>query len=287
MAQSQSILRDLSEIFPNIEFELIIIKTQGDRVQDQSLSKVEGKGFFTKELEDALLSKEIDLAVHSLKDLPVDPPNGLIVAAIPKRVDAHDILIGSGKRIGTSSLRRQAQLRAMDRELQILDLRGNIDTRLRKLKEGKYDAIVIAMAGLLRLNSPDLNPGNITTLPFKDMLPAPGQGALGIEIRSDDKFLFGIVSKLNDPITVFEVTAERSFLRALGGGCSVPVGAKALVKDGKIELDGLVASLDGKQIIRGKREDKADNAKELGEKLARDLLRRGAGDILCQIRKAG
>lgn len=243
--------------------ELVIIKTEGDRIQNVSFNKMEGKGFFTKEIEEALLENRIDLAVHSLKDLPTEDVAGLRLAAIPARADFHDLLImhgdvyenngelniKSGSVVGTSSMRRMAQLKLNDPSVKVEALRGNVNTRLRKLKERDYDAIVMAKAGVERI-ALDLSDLVVMRLDERIFLPAPAQGALGLQIRSDDEYTASVVEKLTDPVTERIVTAERSFLKHFGGGCHVPLGALAELDGGEIILRGIVASPDGTFVAR-------------------------------------
>ena len=245
------------------ETELVIIKTEGDRIQNVSFNKMEGKGFFTKELEEALLDNRIDLAVHSLKDLPTDEIAGLKLAAIPERGDFHDVIImhksffiernginiKQESIIGTSSVRRMAQLMAFDNSFKVEALRGNVNTRLRKLKENQFDAIIMAKAALDRIN---LDTGDFITQVLDEdvFLPAPAQGALGIQIRSDDEYCYNIIKKLNHAKTENLVTAERSFLKNFGGGCHVPLGAYAVYNKEDIILKGVIASPDGSFIIK-------------------------------------
>ena len=289
LTQSQDVLHGLAKNYPEIKFDLKIIKTRGDKLQDVALAKIGSKGFFTKELEEALLAKEIDVAVHSLKDLPVESPQGLAIGAITKRVDARDILarnkskLEPGDTIGTSSLRRQAQLRCWGKDFNIVDLRGNLDTRLRKLKKGQFAAIVIALAGLKRLQIETA----YEILPIEMMMPAPGQGALAVQVRAGDDFVVDIVSKLNDQATALAVIAERALLLSLGGGCQVPVGAYATINENILVLKGLVISLDGKKKVAGEIREALTkrSAESIGQALAKNLLARGAGEILCNIKK--
>src|SRR5579862_5087173 len=252
--QARHIQGKLAEL--GAEARIEIIKTTGDKIQDVSLAKVGGKGLFTKEIEEALLAGDIDLAVHSMKDVPTEIPAGLIIAAIPEREEARDALVGcslaelkAGSRIGTSSLRRASQLHALNRGLAIETLRGNVDTRLRKLDEGKYDAIVLAAAGLRRLGWQD----RIRELiPVEVMCPAVGQGALAIETRDDVGPARELARKLDHAATRTAVEAERALLATLGGGCQVPAGAHAhLDESGTIHLRAIVASPDGSRLIRG------------------------------------
>jgi hydroxymethylbilane synthase len=261
-----------------------IIKTTGDKITDVALSEVGSKGLFTKEIEEALLAGTIDLAVHSLKDMPTDLPAGLTLAAIPEREDPRDALIGraledlpTGARIGTGSLRRAAQLRVRRPDLQIEDIRGNVDTRLRKLDEGRYDAIVLASAGLRRLGWEDritelFNPGV--------MCPAVGQGALAVETRDDKGAAFRIAQRLDHAESRTRVTAERAVLAALGGGCQAPMGSHAYVDGETLIAIGVVVSPDGKQVIRQGKHGPADDPVGVGRSLAAQLLEAGAKEIL-------
>ncbi len=270
-------------------FEVSIqkIKTTGDKILDVPLAKVGGKGLFVKEIEEALLKNEIDLAVHSMKDVPSILPEALHMAAIPKRAHPLDALISRGGKklselpegatIGTSSLRRQAQLSAIRPDLQFVSLRGNLDTRLRKLEEGQFDAIILASAGLRRLGWQD----RITEDLSPDiLLPAIGQGALGIECRRDDTEMNEILSFLNHPETALVVSAERDLLFRLEGGCQVPIGGFGILANGRLTLEGLVASLDGKEIIRETQSVALSEAGHIGVAVADALLSKGAGRIL-------
>jgi len=263
---------------------LEIIHTTGDKITDVALSKVGTKGLFTKEIEEALLAGAIDLAVHSLKDMPTELPAGLRLAAIPEREDPRDALVGrtlaelaAGARVGTSSLRRAAQLRALRPDLEIESIRGNLDTRLRKLDEGRYDAIMLASAGLRRLGwenriSELLDPGV--------MCPAVGQGALAVETRTDSGAAFRIVKRLEHTETRIAVTAERALLASLGGGCQVPIGAYATVQAGKVHIRAIVVSPDGSRIIRKQSSGSVDDAASVGRALGEELLAEGGQQIL-------
>ncbi|MEP6962783.1 MAG: hydroxymethylbilane synthase [Acidobacteriota bacterium] len=270
------------------ETRIEIIKTSGDKIQDVPLAKVGGKGLFTKEIEEALLDKSIDLAVHSMKDVPTDLPEGLVISAIPEREEARDALIGKtldelreGMTVGTSSLRRSSQLLLLGRGLSIQMLRGNVDTRLRKLDEGQYDAIVLAAAGLRRLGWQD----RITELiPTEVMCPAVGQGALAIETRWDGGEAHELAGKLDDTATRNAVSAERALLRVLGGGCQVPVGAHAEFVAGGIVMNAIVARPDGSQVVRGHLS--GADPESVGETLGLDLLDRGAREILREVYSA-
>jgi len=262
-----------------------IIKTTGDKILDVPLAKVGGKGLFTKEIEEALLDGTIDLAVHSLKDVPSELPGGLTLAAIPEREDPRDAIVGSslaglkpGARIGTSSLRRAAQLHALGRGLIAESLRGNVDTRLRKLDRGQFDAIVLASAGLRRLGWA----GRIREIiPVEIMCPAVGQGALAIETRDDGGAAHRLVQQLDHPPSRIAVTAERALLATLNGGCQVPIGGYAAIDANSIHLRAIVASPDGSRIVRGQLTG-ADPV-SLGAALGRQLLDNGAREILSEI----
>ncbi len=275
--QARHIAARLSELGSETRIE--IIKTSGDRIQDVPLAAVGGKGLFTKEIEEALLAGAIDLAVHSMKDLPTTLPVGLIISAIPEREDPRDALIGEslrdGMRVGTASLRRSAQLLHVRPSLQIEMLRGNVDTRLRKLDEGKYDAIVLAAAGLRRLGWQD----RIRELiPVEIMCPAAGQGALAIETRDDNGPAQQLARKLDHALTSTAVTAERAMLEVMGGGCQVPIGAHATVSDTTIHLRAVVVAPDGSRLVKG--ELSGSDPVALGSALGRRLLAEGAEEIL-------
>lgn len=263
--------------------ETRIIRTTGDHLQTASLSKIGGKGLFTKEIEEALLSHEIDIAVHSLKDLPTQSPAGLAIAAVPEREDAHDALVGhtlqslpSGARVGTSSVRRSAQLLALRPDVQPVAIRGNVDTRLRKLKESQYDAILLAAAGLRRLG---FGPQISYFFASDEICPAPGQGALGIQTREQGDAR-EICAALNHEPSARAVSCERTLLAELGGGCQLPVGAFATIKNDQIYCVAVVASPDGTKIVRGQGNGPADNPEQVGRNLASQLLSKGAAEIL-------
>ena len=267
-----------------IESRIEIIKTTGDKVTDVALSQVGGKGLFTKEIEEALLAGHIDLAVHSLKDMPTDLPAGLTLAAIPEREDPRDALVGRaleslgpGARVGTGSLRRAAQLRARRPHLQIEDIRGNVDTRLRKLDEGLYDAIVLASAGLRRLGWES----RITELFDPTVLcPAVGQGALAVETRADGGAGFEAARQLEHAESRTRVTAERAALAALGGGCQTPMGAHAYLDGDTLIIIGVIVSPDGTQMVRRRHHGPANDPEGAGTSLARQLLDAGGKEIL-------
>ena len=285
--QTEHVASLLKQTYPNITTETVIISTRGDQVLDTPLPLVGGKGLFTAELEAALRQHEIDFAVHSLKDLPTDDPKGLTVGAIPARANPSDVLVSrdrytletlpQGAIVGTSSRRRAAQLLALRPDIEIKDIRGNINTRIRKGLEGSYDAIVLAFAGIDRLKLPDVP---FSILPFEQMLPAPGQGALGVQCR-DEAESIALLAPITDQATIISVTAERAFLKALGGGCSVPIAAHASLKaDGMYTLEGRVYSLDGQRKIQVQIPFDGTQAHETGMQLAQMAISQGASDIL-------
>lgn len=285
-------VRDLlAARYPEANISIVIIKTTGDKIFDQSLSKIGGKGLFTKEIEDALLKRKIDLAVHSLKDLPTSLPAGLRIGAITRREDVRDALLtvngvssvralSVGARVGTSSLRRRAQLLRIRPDLRIEDLRGNLDTRVTKLKRGEYDAIVLAFAGLRRLG---LGLEHAHPVPLTQILSAVGQGALAIETRDNDEQTNRMARALHHSATAAAVTAERALLAGLGGGCQVPIAAHARVLRGELKLRALVASVDGTHVVAGSVSGLPKEAAAAGQRLARRLIAKGAGEILREI----
>ncbi|MHC1729468.1 MAG: hydroxymethylbilane synthase [Syntrophobacteraceae bacterium] len=293
LKQSGMMKEAVERLWPGLKVELQVIKTTGDKITDVPLSKVGGKGLFVKEIEDALLDDLVDLAVHSIKDVPAVLPEGLEIGIIPEREDPRDALIirqvtdisalPHGAVIGTSSLRRAAQMRKMRRDLEIRNLRGNLDTRLRKLEEGEFDAILLAAAGLKRMGWQD----RITMyLDPDEFIPAIGQGALGIEIRSADDKIRRFLAPLHHPKSAVAVQAERSLLKELEGGCQVPIGGHAKVAGSIIELSGLVASLDGMEIFRVVQSAPIKEAMELGKRVAAELLELGARRILDEVYKS-
>jgi hydroxymethylbilane synthase len=290
LRQSLMVKEALENLWEGLEVELSIIKTTGDKITDVPLAKVGGKGLFVKEIEDALLAGSVDLAVHSMKDVPAELPSGLIIGAIPKREDPRDVLVSvsyrslmdlpQGAVVGTSSLRRTVQIRMLRPDLKVETLRGNLDTRLRKVKEGLFDAVILAAAGIHRMGWHEV----ITEyLDPQEFLPAVGQGALGIEIREDDREIAELVSKIHDKTTAFSVTAERSFLREIEGGCQVPIGCHCFVENGTVRLVGMIASLDGATVVRDEIKGRLDEAEMLGRKLAQELRRKGGEEILKSI----
>ncbi len=316
--QAEWVKSEIEKMTPGLKVELNKITTTGDKILDVPLAKVGGKGLFVKEIEEALLRGEADIAVHSMKDVPVDFPKGLHLAVICKREDPRDAFITKisnfkfqisnfknlphGAAIGTSSLRRMCQLLNIRPDLKIMQLRGNLDTRLRKLDEGQFDAIILAAAGVKRLGWAE----RITEVLEPEIsLPAIGQGAIGIECRIDDKFTNKLIESLNHPETAVCVRAERAFLKKLEGGCQVPIAAYARlikmqdsgfkIQDSKnsslvtryssLIMDGLVGNLSGDTLIKGSIKGSPDDAEKLGIKLAEELLSRGAGEILAEIYK--
>ena len=289
--QAEQCRAHLLALNPEIDIRVEIIKTTGD-VKTDPLSVIGGKGVFTKELEDALLDGRIDLAVHSLKDLPTVLPNGLTISAICERDDPRDALVvrddlkargGSILNlpekavVGTSSQRRVAQLKSLRSDVVVKDVRGNVDTRLRKLDEGQYDALILACAGLRRLELDHRIDAAISTA---EMVPAVGQGAIAIETRADDKFTIEMTAALDHEATRFCCLAERAFLRSLGGGCQFPIAAHAIIDEETLKLDGLVATPDGTEILRDQLSGQVTTAEKLGSSLAKQLIERGADSLL-------
>jgi len=270
-----------------MEPEVIVIKTAGDKMQHAAVTQIGGKGIFIKELEEALLEETIDLAVHSVKDIPTDVPSRLMFPAVCRRDDMRDCLVGStlanlrgGARVGTSSLRRQAQLRHLRPDLDLRDLRGNVDTRLRKVESGEYEAIVVAKAGLDRLG---LSQRISEILSPEVCMPAVGQGAIAIECRLRDTEAGDLLAPLDDAETRSAVIAERALLAALHGGCQVPMGAWARVERGELLMDACVCSVDGSQCVKQRATAPPDQAAQLGEHMARLLIEAGAQSILEEV----
>lgn len=290
MWQAEHIRALLLRARPDMSISLKQIRTSGDKILDVPLATIGGKGLFVKEIEEALLAQDIDLAVHSMKDVPASLPKGLAILGIPEREDPRDALISrkhipfdrlpQGASIGTSSLRRQAQLLQTRPDLRITMLRGNLDTRLRKLESGEYDAIVVAAAGLKRLGWLD----HVTEyLSSERCLPAIGQGVLGIEGREDDEYVKDLLGLLDHQPTRVAVLAERSFLRRLEGGCQVPIAGHATLEGTTLRLEGLVASLDGKRVIRDSIQGPMDETERLGTQLGDRILNAGGDEILREI----
>jgi hydroxymethylbilane synthase len=290
LTQSNWIKKQIEEKYPDVTVELVKIVTKGDKILDVPLAKVGGKGLFVKEIEDAMLNGEADIAVHSMKDVPSELPEGLHLGIITKRENPFDAFISKkyssiaelpqGAIIGTSSLRRRSQLARMRPDLTIVDLRGNLDTRLRKLDEGQFDAIILAAAGLNRLGLADRAASYFTK---NEMLPAVAQGAVGIELRTADKDLLAGLCFLDHHETSITVRAERAFLKRLEGGCQVPIGGFAELEGDKLAMDGLIVSLDGTQFIRESMEDSASDPERLGNALAEKLLSMGGQKILAEV----
>jgi len=289
--QANFIKREIEKKNKNVKVDINIIKTKGDKILDVALSKIGDKSLFTKELEVELLAKRIDLAVHSLKDLQTQIPAGLKLAAVTKRHEVEDVLIARKKGItiqslpefgvvATGSLRRRSQLLHLRPDLTVLDLRGNVPSRIQKFLESEWDAIVLARAGVERLN---LKKHISSFIPKEDILPAVGQGALGIEIQEDNKVVEEIIKSLHHDETYKAVIAERSLLRALEGGCQVPIGAFAEVKSSGLYLDAVVGSLDGSITYRKKLRGSKSDPEKLGKTLAKDLLKAGAKQILKEV----
>ena len=275
---------------PDLNVELVKMSTQGDKILDTPLAKVGGKGLFVKELERSLLDEQTDIAVHSMKDVPVELPENLHLAVICPREDPRDAFVSNnyasfeslpeGARLGTSSLRRQCQLAALRPDLNVIDLRGNVNTRLQKLDDGEYDAIILAAAGLKRLKFED----RITEFLATDIsLPAIGQGAVGIECRRDDDWVNDLLAPLNDSDTATRVAAERAMNLRLQGGCQVPIAGYAELEHGILLMRGLVGRVDGSEIVRGEIAGPPEDAAHLGQVLAEDLLARGADEILAEL----
>jgi len=287
--QAEFVRKQLFQL-TGVEAEIIIIKTSGDKMQQQPLTQLGGKGIFIKELEDALLEESIDIAVHSVKDVPTDVPPQFAFPAICRREDVRDCIVSGngatllnlreGARVGTGSLRRQAQLRHIRPDLDVRDLRGNVDTRLRKVEAGEYDAVMLAKAGLDRLGwSHRIS----ETLSPEVCMPAVGQGALGIECRGSDNETFAALEKLDDAETRAAIIAERTLLSVLQGGCQVPLGAWARMERDQLVLDACVCSIDGLQYVKQRDSAPPDQARALGERMARLLIDAGAQDILEEV----
>jgi len=285
--QANWVRERLVQAHPDLKVTLVTIKTTGDKIQDAPLAKIGGKGLFVKEIEEALIQKRVDLAVHSIKDVPTELPRELHLSAITTREDPRDVFISKdgknlreleqGAKIGTSSLRRQAQLLHFRGDLELIPLRGNLDTRLKKLEKENLDGIVLAMAGVKRLGFES----RITEIiPAEISLPAIGQGALGIETRRGDKEVEERIHFLNDPPSAIAVSAERAFLKKLEGGCQVPIAAFARIIDSNLHIDGLVGTIDGKRLIKHHLEGTIAQAESLGTELAEILLKKGAKEIL-------
>ncbi|HEY5275692.1 MAG TPA: hydroxymethylbilane synthase [Coriobacteriia bacterium] len=286
-------IRARIEGLTGLQVDIKIIKTTGDKILDVSLAKVGGKGLFTKEIEVELEAGTVDLAVHSMKDVPTELPSGLVIAAMPERVDPRDAIVSGagytldtmprGARVGTSSLRRVAQVRALRPDVEIVDVRGNLDTRMRKAETGEVDVVILAAAGITRMGWAE----RITHyVPSAQMVSAVGQGAIGIEIREDDDFMQGVCAQIADPETMTCVTAERVVMRTLEGGCQVPIGAYARIVDSRLVIEGIVGAVDGSKILRASAEGDAADPAGLGQVLVEVLLEMGAAAILADVRSA-
>ena len=285
--QAEYVKKELIRNHSDIEIQIVRIQTEGDRFLDAPLFDIGGKGLFIKELEEALLSKNADIAVHSMKDVIVELPKGLEISVIMKREDSRDVLISNqynsiaeipgNSTVGTSSLRRQSQLKQVNSNILFEDLRGNVETRIGKLDDGKYDAIILAAAGIIRLGLAE----RITELiSFSDVLPAVGQGAIGIECRTNDETTQQLIAPLNDKYTSLCVLTERAFSRRLNGGCQLPIASHAVIENNQIKVDGLVARLDGSKVIRLQKIGELEDADKIGSSLAEALLDNGADAIL-------
>jgi hydroxymethylbilane synthase len=288
--QAEFVKAELEKHHPELQVELVPMSTQGDKILDTPLAKIGGKGLFVKELEVAMLEGRADIAVHSMKDVPMEFPQGLELAVICQREDPHDALVSNhydsiealpqGAVVGTSSLRRQCQLKALRPDLQIRDLRGNLGTRLGKLDDGQYDAIILAAAGLIRL---EMKQRIKQTISADLLLPAGGQGAVGIECRSEDKQTQALLACLNHADTATRVKAERAVNNHLQGGCQVPIGAFSQLHGDDIIIDALVGAVDGSEIIQHQISGPAINAEKLGIEIAEQLLADGADQLLAAI----
>ena len=285
-------IKGLVEEITGLPVELKIIKTTGDKILDVPLNKVGGKGLFTKELEVELMAGTVDLCVHSMKDVPTELPEGLYISAMPERVDPRDALVSGagysletlpqGAKVGTSSLRRIAQVRSLRPDVEIVDVRGNLDTRMRKAETGEVDVVILASAGITRMGWADRITGYI---PTDQMVSAVGQGAIGIEIREDDEFMRDVTAKICHADTFSCVTAERVVMRKLEGGCQVPIGAYAVLDGDTMHMDAIVGQVDGGKILRAALEGPASDPVALGERMVAALLELGADEILSAIRE--
>lgn len=292
MWQAGWVVDFLKKSSPGFSYRIVGIRTKGDNILDTALAKIGDKGLFTKELEMAMLRGEIDMAVHSMKDLPTELPEGLLIGAICRREFPGDVFISRtgrkleelppGALIGTSSLRRCAQLLHFRNDLKMVNLRGNINTRLQRLEEGRFDATVLAYAGVHRMGR-----GHriVQVIPFEICLPAVGQGSIGIEVRADDQRILDLLKKIDHPESRAAINAERAFLKSLEGGCQVPIGALGIMDNSRLHLEGVVASLDGQELVRSSVMGNAGEAAEIGSKLAEKMIKMGAGEILRKVRQ--
>ena len=290
LAQSEWVKKKIEARHPHAQVQVVRIKTTGDKILDSPLAKIGGKGLFVKEIEEGLLTGRVDLAVHSMKDVPAALPEGLILSTFPEREDPRDAFVSvkyerleqlpQGARVGTGSLRRSAHLMHIRPDLELVPVRGTVDTRLRKLDGGEFEAIILAAAGMRRLGFKDRISQVLST---KQMLPAIGQGALGLEVRRDDEQTIDLIHFLNNEETEATVKAERAFLKELEGGCQVPIAAFCQLNDKVLHLEGMVAELDGSHVIRNETRGERSEAEEIGIRLARRLLAAGADKILERI----
>jgi hydroxymethylbilane synthase len=292
--QADYVASQLSRVVPDLNVEIKVIKTKGDKILDVALSRIGDKGLFTREIEKELLDGSVDMAIHSMKDLPSQLAPGLCIAAVLERENPADVLISrqgyrfydlpEGAIIGTSSLRRISQIRALRPDIILVDMRGNVETRIKKMYEQELDGIVLAYAGVKRLGFED----KISDfLPHDIILPAVGQGAIAIEVRQGDSANLELAGSINHEPTDWATRTERSFLRVLEGGCQVPIGCYAEVRGENITVEGLIASLDGCRVFRGSIQGSCQDADVIGQQLAHDLLQKGAADVLAEIREAG
>jgi len=292
LRQTELVLAELRARFPDRRFQVQEVRTTGDRRADASLAAIGGQGVFVKELEAALRARRVELAVHSLKDVPSELGRGLVLAAVTEREDARDAVVSrgrlrlaelpSGSRVGTGSLRRAVQVKALRPDLEVADLRGNVDTRLRKVEEGQVDAAVLAVAGLARLGYLERAAQILDT---DAMLPAIGQGALTLEARADDAEVVEMASALDHRETRLTTAAERAFLARLGGGCRLPIAALGTVEDDSLRLRGLIADPEGRRALRGEASGAASDAEAVGVVLAEQLLAQGAGELIVEVTK--
>lgn len=288
--QARDVSRHLNKLYPDLDVQLVTMKTKGDKIQDAPLAKVGGKGLFVKELEAGILSNVADIAVHSMKDVPVEFPDGLELTVIMKREDPRDAFVSNRYQqlsdlptdavVGSSSLRRQVQIREKFPTLKVHWLRGNVNTRLKKLDDGEYDAIILAAAGLKRLG---FDHRIRIALEPEESLPAIGQGAVGIESRCDDEAVKRLLAPLADLDTTLRVMAERAMNKTLNGGCQVPIAGYAVLEGDRLYLRGLVGDPDGSRVLRSEIRGPANDAETLGVRLAEDLLKQGAGEILAAL----
>jgi len=292
LVQANWVSDRLKSLYPDMSVEIVSIRTRGDRMQNISLVEIGGKGIFVKEIEEALLRGDIDIAVHSMKDVPVDLPDGLIIGAIPEREDPRDVLISregtkmeglsKGARLGTGSLRRGMQIKSFMPDIEIVPVRGNIGTRIKKIVTENLDGIIVAAAGMKRMG----RGGEISQyIPIEVMMPSAGQGVLGIEMREGNREIEALIAPLNHPDTVVEISAERAFLRRLGGGCQVPIAGIARKSGNNLVIKGLVGSIDGRVMIMDEVQGDSSNWEDMGNTLAENILSMGGRAVLDEIYK--